>query len=163
ARRASQLTEISRCSRAADLAAMVGAVRRRSGYVYRRRRRGPRPSVVFVLVALIAVLGVAAAVMAATQGTGSSAGGAGGPPARAPGGPPAGGTRHAAAPRSHHHRGRRSPALSRRQRVDAREIGAVLRYTPFVSIGSRRHRVIALTFDDGPSPYTGPIVRILAR
>jgi peptidoglycan-N-acetylglucosamine deacetylase len=39
----------------------------------------------------------------------------------------------------------------------------VLRYTPFVAVGSPRHRVIALTFDDGPSPYTPQIVRILVR
>ncbi|MBV9838756.1 MAG: polysaccharide deacetylase family protein [Solirubrobacterales bacterium] len=42
-------------------------------------------------------------------------------------------------------------------------IDATLRYTPFISIGGNRRRVIALTFDDGPSPYTPPIVRLLAR
>jgi peptidoglycan-N-acetylglucosamine deacetylase len=127
---------------------MVSAVRRRSsGYVYRRRRRGPRASVVFVLVALVAVLGIAAAVMAAQSG-GGSGGGA---------------TDPANAATSHRHHHVRSSAAQRRRRLDSREIGAVLRYMPFVSIGARRHRVMALTFDDGPSPYTAPIVRTLAR
>jgi peptidoglycan-N-acetylglucosamine deacetylase len=95
------------------------------------------------LLALVAVLGVAAVVMAATGAGGR--GGSGGPAARV------------AAHRLHRARARR------RERLDQREIGAVLRYTPFVSIGSRRHRAMALTFDDGPSPYTGAIVRTLAR
>ena len=45
----------------------------------------------------------------------------------------------------------------------AREIDAVLRRTPFVTAGVGRARLVALTFDDGPSPYTGPIVRTLVR
>lgn len=44
-----------------------------------------------------------------------------------------------------------------------RVVEQVLRYTPFVAIGSPHHRVVALTFDDGPSPYTPQIVRILVR
>ncbi len=55
------------------------------------------------------------------------------------------------------HRSRRHPAS------DARAIDSVLRHTPFVVGGTRRRRVIALTFDDGPGPYTEQIVRILAR
>src|SRR5436305_10613400 len=35
--------------------------------------------------------------------------------------------------------------------------------TPVVTGGVARHRVIALTFDDGPSPYTQQIVRALTR
>jgi peptidoglycan/xylan/chitin deacetylase (PgdA/CDA1 family) len=54
-------------------------------------------------------------------------------------------------------------AASRVANVDDRAIDHVLAYTPFVRAGMPRHRVIALTFDDGPSPYTGRIVRILAR
>jgi peptidoglycan-N-acetylglucosamine deacetylase len=103
--------------------------------------------VVFVLVALVAVLGIAAAVMAAQGGGGSEGFG----------------VTNAAAPHGRHHQVRHNSAGERRQQFASREIGAVLRYTPFVSIGTRRHRVMALTFDDGPSPYTGPIVRILAR
>jgi peptidoglycan/xylan/chitin deacetylase (PgdA/CDA1 family) len=101
--------------------------------------------VVLAVLAFGLVLGVTAAVMAASRG--GDSGGA----TSAANGAAGGGRQHRA-----HHSAAREP-------LDAREIGAVLRYTPFVSIGSRRHRVMALTFDDGPSPYTGPIVRILAR
>ena len=34
---------------------------------------------------------------------------------------------------------------------------------PFRTRGSRRHRTVALTFDDGPSPYTHRVLRILRR
>ncbi len=52
-------------------------------------------------------------------------------------------------------------APGRRQSI--REIDHVLAYTPFLVAGAGRHRVIALTFDDGPSPYTPAIVRVLVR
>ena len=39
----------------------------------------------------------------------------------------------------------------------------MLRYTSLVAAGSRRRRVIALSFDDGPGPYTEEIVRTLVR
>jgi peptidoglycan-N-acetylglucosamine deacetylase len=42
-------------------------------------------------------------------------------------------------------------------------IDRVLAYTPFVRAGVPRQRVVALTFDDGPSPYTPGIVRELVR
>jgi peptidoglycan/xylan/chitin deacetylase (PgdA/CDA1 family) len=44
-----------------------------------------------------------------------------------------------------------------------RAINHVLAYTPFVKAGVPRRRLIALTFDDGPSPYTPTIVRELLR
>jgi len=44
-----------------------------------------------------------------------------------------------------------------------RAVDRALAYTPFVSAGVPRRRVIALTFDDGPSPYTPEIVRVLVR
>jgi peptidoglycan/xylan/chitin deacetylase (PgdA/CDA1 family) len=47
--------------------------------------------------------------------------------------------------------------------VDARAIDRVLAYTPFITGGVPKHRVIALTFDDGPSPYTPGIVSALRR
>lgn len=49
----------------------------------------------------------------------------------------------------------------RRRRSDP--IERVLAYTPFVAGGSPRKREVALTFDDGPGPYTRAIVRILRR
>ena len=42
-------------------------------------------------------------------------------------------------------------------------IDRVLTYTPFVKAGLPRRRLIALTFDDGPSPYTPLILRQLIR
>jgi peptidoglycan/xylan/chitin deacetylase (PgdA/CDA1 family) len=49
-------------------------------------------------------------------------------------------------------------------RLAGREQQAVERvrsYTPFVSAGGRRGRLVALTFDDGPGPYTHRLVRVL--
>ena len=43
------------------------------------------------------------------------------------------------------------------------QIAAVARYTPFIVNGTRRRRAIALTFDDGPGPYTRSIIHILLR
>jgi peptidoglycan/xylan/chitin deacetylase (PgdA/CDA1 family) len=47
--------------------------------------------------------------------------------------------------------------------ADTRAIDRALAYTAFIKAGLPRHRVIALTFDDGPSPYTPQIIRILDR
>ena len=44
-----------------------------------------------------------------------------------------------------------------------RAVDATLGYTPFVSSGTRRKRVMALTFDDGPSPYTEGVVNVLVK
>jgi len=125
--------------------------RRSSRYVY-RRRRGPRPAAIATFVALLVVLGVAVAIV--------FAGGAGDSHAPAA---------TAATPRAAPRRRRRRPAagLTAVQRQRSREIDALLRVTPFIAAGAptrlRSRRVIALTFDDGPSPYTSAIVRILVR
>ncbi len=42
-------------------------------------------------------------------------------------------------------------------------ITSTLAYTPYVRIAGARHREIALTFDDGPGPYTPQILSILKR
>jgi peptidoglycan/xylan/chitin deacetylase (PgdA/CDA1 family) len=42
-------------------------------------------------------------------------------------------------------------------------VSRVLAYTPFVRQGSGRVREIALTFDDGPGPYTPEILNVLER
>src|SRR4051794_13485357 len=34
---------------------------------------------------------------------------------------------------------------------------------PYVAVAGRRHREVALTFDDGPGPYTAEVVRTLRR
>jgi peptidoglycan-N-acetylglucosamine deacetylase len=134
---------------------MVLDVRRRSSRYLYGRPRGPRRRLaVLVGVVIAVVFGVAAAVMASggSTGTGGSAGGStvtAGPLARA----------------RHRHRSAhvRQRAVSRRLRHENAEINAALRYTRFVSAGSRRRRLMALTFDDGPSPYTAAIVRVLVR
>jgi peptidoglycan-N-acetylglucosamine deacetylase len=42
-------------------------------------------------------------------------------------------------------------------------IDRVLRYTSYVRVGHGRRRDIALTFDDGPGPYTSAVIRQLRR
>jgi peptidoglycan/xylan/chitin deacetylase (PgdA/CDA1 family) len=42
-------------------------------------------------------------------------------------------------------------------------ITRTLAYTPYVRIAGARHREIALTFDDGPGPYTPQVVAALGR
>jgi hypothetical protein len=53
-----------------------------------------------------------------------------------------------------------SPA---RPEVERRAVDRVLGYTSYISAGSPRKREVALTFDDGPGPYTPAILRILER
>jgi peptidoglycan/xylan/chitin deacetylase (PgdA/CDA1 family) len=42
-------------------------------------------------------------------------------------------------------------------------IDRVLGYTDYIEAGSRRRREVALTFDDGPSPWTPRLVKVLTR
>ncbi len=42
-------------------------------------------------------------------------------------------------------------------------VSSVLAYTPFVKEGADRGRDIALTFDDGPGPYTPGVLSVLER
>jgi peptidoglycan/xylan/chitin deacetylase (PgdA/CDA1 family) len=51
----------------------------------------------------------------------------------------------------------------RREAVEDRAIDRVLAYTPFLTSGSGRKREIALTFDDGPGPYTPQILGVLRK
>jgi len=44
-----------------------------------------------------------------------------------------------------------------------RAVASVLAYTPFVREGGNRGRDIALTFDDGPGPYTPAVLSVLER
>lgn len=48
-------------------------------------------------------------------------------------------------------------------RAENRAIDRTLAVTPFVRVAGAQHREIALTFDDGPGPYTPAILRILRR
>lgn len=51
-----------------------------------------------------------------------------------------------------------SPSQQKRAAVDG-----VLAYTSYLEHGSRRRREVALTFDDGPGPYTRRVVKVLKR
>jgi peptidoglycan-N-acetylglucosamine deacetylase len=42
-------------------------------------------------------------------------------------------------------------------------IDRTLAYTPYVRIAGAQHREVALTFDDGPGPYTPQVLSVLAR
>jgi peptidoglycan/xylan/chitin deacetylase (PgdA/CDA1 family) len=58
------------------------------------------------------------------------------------------------------------PLAVREAQLAAREhaaINRVLAYTPSVSSGGSRVREVALTFDDGPSPYTPAVIAVLKR
>lgn len=53
--------------------------------------------------------------------------------------------------------------LARRTAQHDRAVDRVLAYTPYVTSGGGRKREIALTFDDGPGPYTPKVLRVLQR
>ncbi|MBV9425786.1 MAG: polysaccharide deacetylase family protein [Solirubrobacterales bacterium] len=56
--------------------------------------------------------------------------------------------------------GARSFAASQRTAENA-AIDRTRTYTPYVRVAGRQHREIALTFDDGPGPYTPRVLSIL--
>jgi peptidoglycan/xylan/chitin deacetylase (PgdA/CDA1 family) len=60
-------------------------------------------------------------------------------------------------------RARRPTPPSNPQAEQSAAVSAVLAYTPFVKEGGSRGREIALTFDDGPGPYTPGVVAVLER
>ncbi|MGZ4312051.1 MAG: polysaccharide deacetylase family protein [Solirubrobacteraceae bacterium] len=49
------------------------------------------------------------------------------------------------------------------QRAENAAITRTLAYTPFVRAAGHQHKEVALTFDDGPGPYTPDIVHVLER
>jgi len=49
------------------------------------------------------------------------------------------------------------------QGAESTAVTHTLSYTPYVRIGGSQHREIALTFDDGPGPYTPQVISILER
>jgi peptidoglycan/xylan/chitin deacetylase (PgdA/CDA1 family) len=51
----------------------------------------------------------------------------------------------------------------KRATAEGRAIDRVLAYTPFVTSGGGHKREIALTFDDGPGPYTPQVLRVLRQ
>ncbi|HEY8866824.1 MAG TPA: polysaccharide deacetylase family protein [Solirubrobacteraceae bacterium] len=56
-----------------------------------------------------------------------------------------------------------TPASRARVMAERREVAHVMRYTRYVTRGVARRREVALTFDDGPSPYSPALVRVLRR
>jgi peptidoglycan/xylan/chitin deacetylase (PgdA/CDA1 family) len=54
-------------------------------------------------------------------------------------------------------------SLSAAAAARARAVDHVLGYTSYVRLAGHRRREIALTFDDGPSPYTNSVLKILKR
>jgi peptidoglycan/xylan/chitin deacetylase (PgdA/CDA1 family) len=122
-------------------------LRRRSMAPHHRRRRA------VALLTLLTMIGVAAFLLLAGGGSGGAAGNRarlasqGGLFARirelAGSGPGSLAAREAAA---------ENAAINR-----------TLAYTPWVRIAGAQHREIALTFDDGPGPYTPQILSILER
>jgi peptidoglycan-N-acetylglucosamine deacetylase len=47
--------------------------------------------------------------------------------------------------------------------AESSAINRTLAYTPFVRVAGAQHREIALTFDDGPGPYTPQVLAVLER
>jgi peptidoglycan/xylan/chitin deacetylase (PgdA/CDA1 family) len=62
--------------------------------------------------------------------------------------------------KSAHHAPATPPPPTQAQ-LDSQAVDHVLSYTPFVRAGGWQKREIALTFDDGPGPYTPDVVRTL--
>jgi peptidoglycan-N-acetylglucosamine deacetylase len=54
-------------------------------------------------------------------------------------------------------------APSGRENEQSGAVSSVLAYTPFVREGGARSREVALTFDDGPGPYTPEVLTVLER
>lgn len=55
-----------------------------------------------------------------------------------------------------------APPVSELER-DEKGVGSVLAYTPFVKEAGIQSRDVALTFDDGPGPYTPQVLDVLER
>ena len=57
----------------------------------------------------------------------------------------------------------RAPSPAPPRHANPAAIDRVLGYTDYVTSGRRRHREVALTFDDGPSTWTPKLVKALRR
>jgi peptidoglycan/xylan/chitin deacetylase (PgdA/CDA1 family) len=91
------------------------------------------------LAIALVVVGVVALLIGISSGSGSS------------GGP--------------HRMAARTTGAPRAGRLSAEDaaINRTLAYTPYVRVAGAQHRELALTFDDGPGPYTPRILSILER
>lgn len=113
-----------------------------------RRRRGAAAIVAIALVALLI-----AAIGSGGKNGGSHASASARARARARA------TVHRSAPLSH------TPAEARAlsEEAEERAIDHVLSYTPAITSGGTKGNELALTFDDGPGPYTQQLVGVLNR
>src|ERR1035441_713762 len=55
------------------------------------------------------------------------------------------------------------PTPAQEQAAEEKAVASVLAYAPFVKQGATRSRDVALTFDDGPGPYTPEVLSVLER
>ena len=132
------------------------AARRRAAAARRRAQRAGRIRLA-ALLAIVAAI-VVLVVVATSSGTSSQRS----PQAARPEPSPPRAPAHDAKDKP-----KRARAPSRRAAAlpadVTQAIDRVLAYTPFITGGIPYHHVVALTFDDGPSPYTASIVKILVR
>jgi peptidoglycan/xylan/chitin deacetylase (PgdA/CDA1 family) len=115
--------------------------------------RGRRARLRAVALLALAFVAGAAALIAGTDGPGHSTAhahenAAPPPPPAGPGPAHRGGTGAA-------------PTGAAERAAEARALRRVLQRTSYISVGSRRRKDVALTFDDGPGPSTRQILRIL--
>jgi peptidoglycan/xylan/chitin deacetylase (PgdA/CDA1 family) len=132
------------------------ASRRRASASRRRARRAGRRRLAGLLAIVAAI--VVLVVVTTSSGTSSPRSPhAAGPKPSTPGAPA-----HAAKSKPKRPRAPSRPAAALPAAV-TQAIDRVLAYTPFITGGVPHRHVVALTFDDGPSPYTASIVKILVR
>ncbi len=124
---------------------LYGPVRRRSMAPHHRRRR--------ILAALAVAVAVVVAVLALSGGGGRS------PAAHHPAVPAQSYLGRVATLAGHGH----GSLAALEKAAENAAITRTMGYTPFVRVAGAEHREIALTFDDGPGPYTPEIVRTLER
>jgi peptidoglycan/xylan/chitin deacetylase (PgdA/CDA1 family) len=78
-----------------------------------------------------------------------------------------GSSHHSSTPPAGARSGARAPAIPVKPGVpvvdEARAVSATLAYTPWVREGGGTAREVALTFDDGPGPYTPQLLSVLER
>jgi peptidoglycan-N-acetylglucosamine deacetylase len=102
---------------------------------FRRRRLGAVAGFVALLVVLIALLS----------------------------GSHGGGSTSSAGTRARPHSAALAPPPVDQLAREEKAVNSVLAYTPFVKEGSTQSKDVALTFDDGPGPYTSQILDVLER
>ncbi len=126
----------------------AGRARRSRGLPLAPHHRRRRAAALLVVAALALIVGLVA-----------GAGAGGGPVAH----------RAASTPRGYFARirtlaGNGAGSFAVAQQTDENSaISRTLSYTPFVRVAGAQHREIALTFDDGPGPYTPQILAVLER